>query len=226
MVLTYVDVSSLMLSLENIYGTRPCWWDIQCGMNSLVLGVWMVFSWLWFFTKVTPLFFLECVYLCLLYPSFAFDIWFVVSFCVCVYVCVCVCARARVGVVSDFTHSNFSSVCVCVWVWMCVLRFFLCLVRNILVIIFTYNFCVYIYIYIYIYTDMKLRLVYCRRRWQAFSLEPFTHAYRPDSAERIAGIRSDNILFRDVIQSQANTENYDTEIFEQAGNEDNTKCTI
>ena len=71
-----------------------------------------------------------------------------------------------------------------------------------------------------------LRLVCCQWRWQAFSLEPFTYAYRPDNAKRIAGIRSDNILFRDVIQPQANRENWDKEIFEQAGNEDNTKCII
>ena len=71
-----------------------------------------------------------------------------------------------------------------------------------------------------------LRLVYCRRRWQAFSIDPFTYAYRPDNAKYIAGIRSENISFQEVIQPQANRENYDTEIFEQAENEDNTKCTI
>ena len=71
-----------------------------------------------------------------------------------------------------------------------------------------------------------LRLVYCRRRWQAFSLDPFTHVCRPDNAKRIASIRSDNILFWDVVQPQANRQNYDTVIFEQAENEDNTKCTI
>ena len=71
-----------------------------------------------------------------------------------------------------------------------------------------------------------LRLVYCQRRWQAFSLNHFTYAYRLDSAVRIAGIRSDNILFLDVIQPQANRENYGTEIFKQAENEDNTKCVI
>ena len=42
----------------------------------------------------------------------------------------------------------------------------------------------------------------------------------------IAGIRSDNISFRDVIQPQANWENCDSEIFKQDKNEDNTKCTI
>ena len=71
-----------------------------------------------------------------------------------------------------------------------------------------------------------LQLIYCRWRWQAFSLDPFLYAYRPDNAKHIAGIRSDNILFRDAIQPQTNRENYDTEIFEQAENEDNTKCTI
>ena len=68
-----------------------------------------------------------------------------------------------------------------------------------------------------------LPLVYCRWKWQAFSLDPFTFAHCPDNSKPIAGIRSDNILFRDVIQPQANRENYNTEIFE---NEDNTKCTI
>ena len=59
---------------------------------------------------------------------------------------------------------------------------------------------------------MKLfRLVYCQWRWQAFSLEPFTHAYHPDNAKCIAGIRSDNILFLGAIQPQVNRENYDTD---------------
>ena len=70
-----------------------------------------------------------------------------------------------------------------------------------------------------------LRLVNCRRKWQAFSLDPFIYTYRPDNAKHIASIRSDKSLFRDVIQPLANRENYDI-IFEQAENEDNTKCTI
>ena len=40
---------------------------------------------------------------------------------------------------------------------------------------------------------------------------PFTYAYPPDNAKGISGIRSDNIFFRDVIQQQANRENYDTD---------------
>ena len=72
---------------------------------------------------------------------------------------------------------------------------------------------------VYIYYDDNH--FYCRWRWQTFSLNPFTYANRPDNAKRIAGI-----LFRDVIQPQANWENYDTEIFEQAENEDKTKYTI
>ena len=60
-----------------------------------------------------------------------------------------------------------------------------------------------------------LRLVYFRWRWQAFSLDSSTYAYWPDNAKRIAGIRSDNILFRDVILPQANRENYDTKIFQK-----------
>ena len=76
-------------------------------------------------------------------------------------------------------------------------------------------------------TVMKLlRLVYCRWSWQVFSLDPLTHAYRPDNAKRIAGFTSNNILFREVIQPQANRENYDTDIFELIDNEEDTKCTI
>ena len=72
--------------------------------------------------------------------------------------------------------------------------------------------CVRIHTNIYVYIVMKLLwLVYCRWRWQVFSLDPFTYAYRPDHAKRIADIRSDNILFGDVIQQQTNWENYDTE---------------
>ena len=71
-----------------------------------------------------------------------------------------------------------------------------------------------------------LRLVYCRRKGQDFSLDPFTYAYHPVNAKRIAGIRSDNILFRDVMQPQANREIYDTEFSEQAEKEDYTKCII
>ena len=54
-----------------------------------------------------------------------------------------------------------------------------------------------------------LLLVYCPRRWQAFSLNPFTYAYHLVNAKHIAGIRSDNIFILDVIQLQANRENYD-----------------
>ena len=71
-----------------------------------------------------------------------------------------------------------------------------------------------------------LRLVYFQWKWQAFSLDPFTYAYRPGNAKWIDSLRSDNMLFRDVIQPQANRENYCTEIFEQVKNEDNTKCLI
>ena len=57
---------------------------------------------------------------------------------------------------------------------------------------------------------MKLfRRVYCQWTWQTFSLDPFTSTYYPDNARCIAGFRSNNISFRDVIQSQANRENYD-----------------
>ena len=47
-----------------------------------------------------PLFFLECIYLSLLYSSLTFNVFFIVC------VCVCVC----VGVVWDFTNSYFYSV--------------------------------------------------------------------------------------------------------------------
>ena len=56
-----------------------------------------------------------------------------------------------------------------------------------------------------------LQLVYCRWRWQAFSLDPFTYACHPDKTMRIGGIRLDNILFRDVIQPQVKKENYNTD---------------
>ena len=72
----------------------------------------------------------------------------------------------------------------------------------------------------------KLRLVYSRWRWQAFSLTQFTYAYRHNNAKCIAGIRLDNILFWNLIQPQAIREKYDCEIFEQAQHEDNTKCLI
>ena len=55
--LTYMYVSSLMLSSENMYGTRPCQWDL----NSLVFAVWMVYRSWWVFLKVTPLFFGVCL---------------------------------------------------------------------------------------------------------------------------------------------------------------------
>ena len=73
---------------------------------------------------------------------------------------------------------------------------------------------------------MKLRLLYCRWRGQAFNFDPFTYHYHQDNAKRIAGIRSGNILFRVVIQPPANREYYDTEIFEQVENKDHTKSTI
>ena len=64
---------------------------------------------------------------------------------------------------------------------------------------------------------MKLfGLVYCWWSWQAFSLDPFTCAYNPDNTKCLAGITPDNILFHDVIQPQANRENYEAEIFIQA----------
>ena len=55
---------------------------------------------------------------------------------------------------------------------------------------------------------------------KVFSFYPFTYIYRQPYDW------SDNILFRYIIQPQANRENYDSEIFKQAENEDNMKCTI
>ena len=69
-----------------------------------------------------------------------------------------------------------------------------------------------IYAFMLVCTVMKLLwLVYFWRRWQAFSLYPFTYAYYPDNAKGIAGIRSDSILFRDVIKPPANRKNYDAD---------------
>ena len=45
--LTYIHVFSLLLSSENIYGTKPFEWGTQWDLNSLIFEVWMVFSWLW-----------------------------------------------------------------------------------------------------------------------------------------------------------------------------------
>ena len=104
----YVYVSSLLLSSENIYGTRPSQWELAlfCCLK--------VFSWSWILYRGHPLFFLEFFfYLCLLYHSI-FDMFF--SLCV-----------WCVGVILGFTYSYFSSffslslflslrarVCVCV----------------------------------------------------------------------------------------------------------------
>ena len=91
-----------------------------------------------FFMKAGPSFFLECISLGLLYPSFNFDIWYVV--------CVCGC------------------VCVCVWVsWsgfgFHLQLFFLVVCVNVCFEIFL---CIYIYIYIYIYVCVcLLSFVWC-----------------------------------------------------------------
>ena len=155
-VLTYVYVSSLLLSSENIYGK---------GLINGVLSetrTHSCFHFEWFSVNYRFIYrsfwlFLECVYLCLLYPSLIFDKF--LSLCVCVCVCV--------EVVLDFTNSYFSSVSV----WMYVMEIFcvcMCgsLVWNLLVSIFSNNFCLciythiyvclYIYIYIYIYICFHL----------------------------------------------------------------------
>ena len=99
-VLTYVYVSSKLLSSEALLMGYLMRLELTlvCSLNDfqLVMGL----------CRGHLLFFLECVYLSLLYPS-------LIGFCVCVCVCVCVCAR--VGVVLGFTNSYFSSVWVCVF---------------------------------------------------------------------------------------------------------------
>ena len=49
-----------------------------------------------FLKKGHPLFFLDCVYLSLLYPSLIFDMFLLLLLLLCVCVYVCVCARTRV----------------------------------------------------------------------------------------------------------------------------------
>ena len=87
-VLSYEYVSILMLSSENIKGTRTCWGVILWHLNSLVFVVWMVFSWLRFclFYDGRSFLFLR-VFLLVFTPHLLlmFD-----TLCVCVCVCVCV----------------------------------------------------------------------------------------------------------------------------------------
>ena len=92
----------------------PAWCFLQrtCLAQGLVNGIFnetnlcFLFKWflLIFFFNAGPSLFLECDSLSLLYPSFTFDIWYVV----------CVCVSVSVRVVSDFTYSDFFSVCECV----------------------------------------------------------------------------------------------------------------
>ena len=93
-------VSSLLLSSENIYeqGLDNGVLNETCSSSGfqLVMGLY----------RGHPLFFFECVYFSLLYPSLIFDIF--LSLCVCVCECV--------GVVLDFSNGYFPSVCVCVCV--------------------------------------------------------------------------------------------------------------
>ena len=107
-VFTYAYVSSLLLSSVNIYVTRPSYgvldetWTHSClqfGWFSVSYGL----------CRGHTLFFLECVYLSLLYPSLIFYL-----FCCCLCVCLCVCIR----VVLNFHNFYFSSVCV----WVSVLK--------------------------------------------------------------------------------------------------------
>ena len=86
----FLYISAFLISLSliqtiSIYHVR-CLNDFQ-----LIMGLY----------RGLPLFFFECVYLSLLYPSLIFDIFS--------SLCICVC----IGVVLDFTNSYFSSVCEC-----------------------------------------------------------------------------------------------------------------
>ena len=79
-VLTHMYVSSLLLSLENIYGTSPREWGTQWDLNSFVFEVWTVFSWLWIYIDITPL--LSFLRVCLpLSASPLIDLWYFICFC-------------------------------------------------------------------------------------------------------------------------------------------------
>ena len=73
-------------------------------LNSLVFAVWMVFSWLWVYSEVTPLFFSECAYLNLL--SLIFDM----------FLSLCVLEWFRISLTVILCVS-WDSFCVSVVVW-------------------------------------------------------------------------------------------------------------
>ena len=124
----------------------------------------MFFSWLWVLYGGHSLFFLECVYLRLLYPSLIFDMFLWLSVCVCVCECV-----GGVWISVIFL--------VCVWlcvfgifvnVWQCGFKFtgkfFLIAFVCIYIYIYIYMYvcvCVYIYMYIYIYIYMCVCVCVC-----------------------------------------------------------------
>ena len=91
--------------VRDIHATSTTWW-------------W----WWWVLYRGHPLFFLECIYLHLLYP-----LWYLICFCHCVCVCACASVSVCVGVVLGLTNCHFSSLCmsvclgdffcVCVAVW-------------------------------------------------------------------------------------------------------------
>ena len=108
-----------------------------------------------FFMKVPPFFFLECISLHLLYPSLACDIWYILWVCMCMlkwfwisltiifFLCVC---WSGLGFHLKFFFFSM-------YVWMDVLRL-VCV-------------CVYIYIYIYTHTNIYVCLFpfVCMRLW-------------------------------------------------------------
>ena len=86
--LTRVYISSSLLSSENIYGTSHSSWGTQWDFNSLVFPAWMVFSCLWVYVEVSPLFFWECMFTLACFTpnwSLVFDIF--VSFCISTHSC-------------------------------------------------------------------------------------------------------------------------------------------
>ena len=75
-------VSSLLLSSENMCGTRSFKWDIWWA-HSCFQDKWFSSGQICLYKDLFS-FFLECVYFGLLYPSLIFDMFIVVSVCVCV----------------------------------------------------------------------------------------------------------------------------------------------
>ena len=87
-------VSSLMLSSENTYGTRPCKWCNQSDLNSLLFAVWLVFSWLYVYLWKSLLSFSYSYSLRVFFPKSTLPLicfLYLIRVCVCVSVSVSVC---------------------------------------------------------------------------------------------------------------------------------------